>query len=309
MRRRRFGLWAVSSTVSAAWANTVGAQVLPPANPLVDRVWDVRAQAFVTQDALFQRAAQARYVLLGEQHDSAEHHARQLAMLRALSERGVRASLAMEQLDTKYQAALDRAQMAGVHDAEALADAGQLNRKGWRWPFYRDLMAHAAAQGWPLRAANLSRGEARAIVLGSAPPPVAALDDVQQSAMESDVVQGNCGHRPAAPVLQGMVHAQRARDARMAEVLNAARAPVVLIAGAGHVRRDRAVPRYLAQPEQALVVAYTEVREGVTQPTDYDSAGFDFLWFTPPTPRADPCVTPLPGLAGPSVLPSQPESP
>lgn len=265
---------------------------------LLDRVWDVRAGAFISLDDLFQRAAASRYVLLGEQHDSEAHHARQLQMLQALSARGRQPALALEQFDTEHQAALRQAQQSGVRDAEALADAGQLNRRGWRWPMYRDLIAHAGQQGWPLLAANLSRAEARRIVLGEMPAPAAA-DAEQQRLMEDDVIQGHCGHRPSPQLLTGMVGAQRARDARMAAVLEAAGGPVVLIAGAGHVRRDRAVPRHLAEPARALAVGLVEVREGRIAPVDYDSAGFDILWFTASKPRPDPCAAPLPGLAGP----------
>lgn len=280
----------------------VQAQTAEP-HPLLDRVWDVHAGAYISVDDLFQRAAVSRYVLLGEQHDSEAHHARQLQMLQALSARGLKPALALEQFDTEHQAALRQAQQSGVREAEALADAGQLNRQGWRWPMYRELIAYAARQGWPLLAANLSRSQARRIVLGEVSAPAAA-DAGQQRLMEDDVIQGHCGHRPSDQLLAGMVGAQRARDARMAAVLEAAGGPVVLIAGAGHVRRDRAVPRHLAEPARALAVGLVEVREGRARPADYDSAGFDILWFTASRPRPDPCAAPLPGLAG-----SQPSAP
>lgn len=287
------------TTCALALGLMAGAQAqTTESHPLLDRVWDVRAGASISVDDLFQRAAATPYVLLGEQHDSEAHHARQLQMLQALSARGLKPALALEQFDTEHQAVLRQAQQSGVRDAEALADAGQLNRRGWRWPMYRDLIAHAAQRGWPLLAANLSRAEARRIVLGEMPAPAAA-DAEQQRLMEDDVIQGHCGHRPAAHLLAGMVGAQRARDARMAAVLEAAGGPVVLIAGAGHVRRDRAVPRHLAEPARALAVGLVEVREGRTVPADYDSAGFDILWFTASRSRPDPCAAPQPGLAGP----------
>jgi uncharacterized iron-regulated protein len=293
MKRRLLVAWALVLGLMAG----VQAQTAE-SHPLLDRVWEVRAGAYLSPDIFFQRAAASRYVLLGEQHDSEAHHARQLQMLQALSARGLKPALALEQFDTEHQAALRLAQQSGVRDAEALADAGQLNRKGWRWPMYRDLIAHAAEQGWPLLAANLSRAEARRIVLGEVPAPAAA-DAEQQRLMEDDVIQGHCGHRPSPAILTGMVGAQRARDARMAATLDAASGPVVLIAGAGHVRRDRAVPRHLAEPARALAVGLIEVRDGKTDPAAYDSAGFDVLWFTASKQRSDPCATPLPGLAGP----------
>ena len=135
-------------------------------HPLQGRIWDTRTQQFITEDALYQRAAGARYVLLGERHDSEAHHARQLDVLKGLAALGAKPALALEQLDSEYQAALTQAQRAGQTDAETLADAGQLNRKGWRWPMYKDLIAFAAQRQWPLYAANLSRAEARKIAVG-----------------------------------------------------------------------------------------------------------------------------------------------
>lgn len=275
--------------------------VQPPLG-LQGRMWDTRTQQFITEPVLYQRAAAARYVLLGEKHDSEAHHARQLDVLRGLAALGAQPALALEQLDSEHQDALSRAQSAGQTDAEALADAGQLNRKGWRWPMYKDLMAFAAQRQWPLRAANLSRADARKIALGEVTPTLPAATPAQLAALENDVVQGHCGHRPEPARLAGIVAAQRARDARMAQVLDAVGGPVVLIAGAGHVRSDRAVPRYLAEPAKALAIALVETVAGKAEPADYDRAGFDVLWFTEHGEvRPDPCATPLLGLAAPAA--------
>lgn len=275
-----------------------------PSAGLQGRIWDTRARQFITEEGLYRRAAAARYVLLGERHDSVAHHARQFDVLQGLAALGVRPALAMEQMDSEHQASLSAAQSAGQVDAEALADAGQLNRKGWRWPMYKDLITFAAQRQWPLRAANLSRADARKIALGEVTPALPAITPEQQAALENDVVQGHCGHRPEPVRLAGIVAAQRARDARMAQVLDAAAGPVVLIAGAGHVRSDRAVPRYLAAPEKALSIAMVDALPGQLNPADYDGAGFDVLWFTEPGDiRPDPCAAPLPGLASPSSPP------
>ena len=285
------------------------AQVGPTANAVTEaaqmlegRIWDVHAQQFIAPEVMFQRAASARYILLGEKHDSQAHRARQLDMLQALAQRGRSPALAMEQFDSEYQPALAAAQGAGVVNADALADAGQLNRKGWRWPMYRNLIGFAGAQRWPLLAANLSRAQARQIAMGEVVPNIPAATRLQQAALEDDVVQGHCGHRPEPARLAGIVAAQRARDARMAQVLDRTLGQVVLIAGAGHVRADRAVPRYLAQPTQALTVALVEALPGRAEPSDYDSAGFDLMWFTATQPRPDACATPLPGLAAPAAV-------
>lgn len=270
---------------------------------LQGRIWDTRAQQFIAADVLYQRAAAARYVLLGETHDNEMHHARQLDVLQGLAALGAKPALALEQMDAEHQSALSQAQAAGQTDAEALADAGQLNRQGWRWPMYKDLLAFAARQPWPLHAANLSRVQARKIAMGEVIPALPAATPVQQAALENDVVQGHCGYRPEPARLAAIVAAQRARDARMAQTMDAVAGQVVLIAGVGHVRADRAVPRYLAAPAQALVIAMVEVVTDHSRATDYDSTGADVLWFTARgEARTDPCAAPLPGLAAPSSL-------
>lgn len=269
------------------------------AHPLDGKIWDGRAGAFIGIDAAYDRAARAHYLLLGEKHDSEIHHDLQLEALQALEQRSSKPALAMEQFDREHQAALAAAQGAGAY-AEALADAGKLNRQGWKWPMYKALITHAAERGWPLVAANLSRAEARDIALGKTSPALPAAAPGQLAAMEEDIVRGHCGQRPPDARLAAIVAAQRARDARMAEALDAAPGPVVFIAGAGHVRRDRAVPRYLKDADAALAIAYVETETGKADPAAYDGAGFDLLWFTPPTARPDPCAQPLTGSVAPA---------
>jgi uncharacterized iron-regulated protein len=277
--------------------------VNPPPHPLQGRIWDVAAKRFISAELAYQRAAASRYVLLGEKHDSEHHHAGQLMVLQALAARGVTPALAMEQMDAPHQSALSAAQQSGVNDAELLADAGQLNRKGWRWPAYKALIAFAAERQWPLLAANLPRLDAREIAMGKVVPLVPAIDDARRAQMELDVVHGHCGQRPDAGRLRDIVLAQRARDVQMAKVLDSVNGSVVLIAGSGHVLADRAVPQYLAEPQRALVLAFVELDGQKLKPVDYDSTGLDLLWFTPPTPRLDPCAVALTGsVASPKLI-------
>src|SRR5204863_8054830 len=217
----------------------------------------------------------ARYVILGEIHDNAEHHRLQRVVLESIAARGRRPVLAMEQFDSEYQPELDAARTRGA-DAEGLADAGRFDRKGWNWRLYKPLVQFALEFGWPLAAANLSRSDARAIVsdpLRSGLPPA---DPAVEKALARDISESHCGQAPEAKLLRGMVEAQRARDARMASVL---KRDTVLIAGAGHARRDRGVPLYVTG--DVVSVAFTEVEDGKTSPQDYAAKSYDFLWFTP----------------------------
>lgn len=194
----------------------------------------------------------------------------------------------MEQFDSEHQAAIDAAQARGA-DAEAIAEAGHFDRKGWNWPLYRPLVEFALEQRWPIVAANLSRAEARIIVrdpAASGLPPAPAL----ARALEQDIADSHCGERPPEKLLAGMVEAQRARDAKMASSL---RAPSVLIAGSGHARRDRGVPLYLPGAD-IVSIGFVEIDPDRQSPRDYfdglfTPASFDYVWFTERAKREDPC--------------------
>ncbi|WP_168224723.1 ChaN family lipoprotein [Rhodoferax aquaticus] len=269
------------------------------------QIWDIHAQQTISLEAAMARLQASRYVLLGEKHDNEIHHALQLQVLQSLHQGGRKPTLLMEQFDTEHQAALHAAQTAAAGStkdataqAERLADAGQLNRKGWRWPMYRDLIAFATAQRWPVAAANLSRAEARDIFKGSKTVTLPTASPALFAKWEADMVAGHCGQALPANMVTGLVTAQRARDATMAAALEATGPQgAVLIAGAGHVRRERAAPLYFQQASSnpaTITIAFTEVDPGITQTKDYDQEGFDLLWFTPAQTREDPCaVMPL----------------
>jgi len=252
-------------------------------NPLVGRIWDARAAAFVSQDALFDRVAESRYVILGETHDNPEQHRLQRVVLEGLAARGQQSVLAMEQFDSQYQAELDAARTRGA-DAEGLADAGHFDRKGWNWPLYKPLVQFAIEFGWPIAAANLSRGDARAIVADPARSGLPPADPYVETALSRDISESHCGKTPDAKLLRGMVEAQRARDARMASVF---KRDTVLIAGAGHARRDRGVPIYVEG--KVVSIAFMETESGKDRPADYEQT-YDYLWFTSRATRADPCA-------------------
>ncbi|MBM3519051.1 MAG: ChaN family lipoprotein, partial [Alphaproteobacteria bacterium] len=177
--------------------------------------------------------------------------------------------------------------------------------RGWPdWALYRPVADAALAARLPLVAADLPRSWIRQ-------PPTflrqRVLLDVAWGAplavaLEAELVEAHCGMLPAA-ALPRMVQAQRARDGHMADRMLAATAAgaggTVLIAGAGHVRRDRGVPWYLARRDgdiSAFVIAFVEVIGGLNDPAAYAEVApegpppFDLLWFTPRVDDRDPCA-------------------
>ena len=272
-------------------------------HPLAGHIVDPAAGQPVALGAALERMSAADVVLLGEVHDNPIHHRLQLKVLQQLSQ-ARRLALAMEQFDSEHQAAIDEAWRRPGVDAEMLADAGQFAREGWGWPLYRPLVQEAVQRRLPLVAINLSREGARAVAReGFESMPAGAGREVveepwnpkMQAVLEELIRVGHCGE-VSPRVLKMIVTAQRSRDAVMAERI----APhldrgAVVVLGAGHARRDLAVPVYLARlapGRRILSVGMVEVREDADAPHDYLAVReglFDLVWFTPRNVRADPC--------------------
>ena len=313
-RRGGVALVVVGLLVGCAATSTpvdVGAWQAPlgRAHPLTGRIWDVKARRFVTSDAVVARLAGARYVLLGERHDNPDHHRVQAALLRALLAAGRRPAVVFEMFTADDAPAIARYLTAAPRDAAGLADAVDWKRSGWPdWAYYQPIVQAALDAGVPIVAGNLPQATVRALARGNRAALAEglaaryALDQPLpgggQAALTTEIREAHCGHLPADRI-EGMVLAQRARDATLAEsLLTAARDGAVLIAGNGHVRGDRGVPSYLRAREPAATIAALaplEVHDGWTRPADYEAAfggavPYDWMWFTPRMDDVDPCA-------------------
>ena len=267
----------------------------------------MREGRFIDERALVAALLAARFRFIGEVHDDAAQHAVRARLLAALAPEHPAA--VMEIFDFGHDAEIAAAQ-ARADDADALATAGALDRPAWGWPLHRPVVAAALAAGLPIRAANVGRDELMALARKrdagrwQARIAVTPWSERDDATMKRDIVDAHCGALPERAV-PAIAFAQRVRDAAMAQALaDAAREAggAVLLAGNGHVRRDLGAPRYLLAselprgPADIVSVGFIEatadeIRDIAFQRTLHDTGGeYDFVWFTPPTPRPDPCA-------------------
>jgi uncharacterized iron-regulated protein len=237
--------------------------------------------------------AAADFILLGETHDNPRHHQARAELLRDLPP-GVK-TVVLEQLERGKR--LDPA----LPLDDALERAG-FDRKAWGWPLHQPVFVAARDLGASLLGGNLGRKDGRRVaregesaldadqarLLEHSP-----LSDTARGLLDESLNTGHCGHLPAAR-LPNMRLAQRARDAALARTLLESRdGPVVLLAGNGHVRRDFGVPVLLAgQAPGARVVSigFMEIAPGERPEPGHMGDAYDFLWFTAPAEREDPCA-------------------
>ncbi len=292
------------------------AAALPPSaiHPLQGRIWDTRQQTFISREAFDARVLAADAVLLGEIHVNAEHHALQADVIRHLAAGGPGPAVVFEMLEADQQGHIDAARQDRGVRAETIADVTGFRDSGWDWDHYGPLIETTLDLDLPLVAGNAPRDLVRAAATGQDDPLTAAerrrlgldvpLPEPAGDALLDEIIEGHCGHLPPG-MAPGLVAAQRLRDATMTDQLIRAREAgaggrprqTVLIAGAGHVRRDFGVPHYLAgrSPQTApLAVSLTEIVDGENDPSAYLPGGdtepvFDILWFTSRTEREDPC--------------------
>jgi uncharacterized iron-regulated protein len=274
-------------------------------HPLTGSLWDVRAGKQVSEEIFFTQAAAARWVLLGEKHDNAEHHRLQARVVGALAQVGRRPAVVWEMAQPVQEAALRDARLPEVGD---LGRALDWEARGWpAWPEYQPIAEQALRHGLAMYPGKPSQDLVRRVSRGEPlPDDLATRFDFTQpypaameAALQEDLDVGHCGRLPPA-ALAPMVRVQRLWDAWMADALRRAGETsdgAVLIAGAGHVRKDRAVPWQLgltgARAGDILTLALVEVRPGHDAAKAYDAFDpslFDYVWFTPGVDREDPCA-------------------
>ncbi len=290
----------------AACASSPSPRLTQLEHPLVGRIWDVQAGKFIDQAALDRKILAAEYLLLGERHDNPVHHSHQTQIVRQLQQAGRQASVAFEMIDDQQGNLLARHPITSVEQMIAILEQF---RNHWDYEQrYKGLFTEVIATGYPIMPANLNRERLKQITQhGEDKLPKAyktmlqqaPLAEAQKKSLQQEIKQSHC-NMLGDEASNKMILAQRVRDAVIAHSLTRNRAPVkVLIAGAGHVRKDRGVPLYLAKQVKAnrvLTIGFTEVVAGETDVTHYaeqwgaESLPFDIVWFTPQMERRDFCA-------------------
>ncbi len=286
------------------WQNTLQA-----GDPLVGKIWSVREKRFITARRLADDLGQAKYILIGEIHDNADHHRLQAWLIDQVA-KVRKPAVVMEMIS------LDKAAKLGAYLARPDASGAGLGpaldwaKGGWPdWSFYQPIADAVFRAGVPLRPGDPGRAAIRSVASGGLASLEAderkrlALDKPLSPGLDEalgrDIKESHCGLLPEA-ALGPMTQVQRYRDAGLASALVTAGkgGGAILIAGNGHVRSDRGVPWYLvghAAAAKISSVMLLEMTEGAATVADLAVTGpdgepaADYLWFTPRAEREDQC--------------------
>jgi len=252
----------------------------------------------------FEAFATASVLLVGEQHDAAQHHRIQTDLVQWLTERGRLAALVLEMAEQgQSTAGLDRqASVDAVKTALGWTDAA------WPWADYQGAIMAAVRAGVPVVGANLSRAGLRQAMSQPAleqliPPPALLVQDERMRA-------GHCGMLPESQI-RPMTRVQIARDQAMAQTLEMSlqaalatmpssdgptgstdaakvRPLVLLLAGHGHVDKAVGVPQHLRTTHKVLRLQAGPAEGDADQASELSA---DLVWTTPPLPPTDYCAS------------------
>ena len=180
-------------------------------------------------------------LLLGEQHDAAEHQDMHRQVVEELARRRTLGAVVLEMAERgRTTAGLPRtANEAQVREALVWGPGG------WSWEAYRPAVMAAVAAGVPVLGGNLPRPHMRAAMADAhldAAISAPVLREQQQA-----VRNGHCNLLPEHQIAP-MARIQIARDRAMAQTLQQAATggkTVVLLAGGRHVDERLGVPLHL----------------------------------------------------------------
>jgi len=267
---------ALAATLAGCAATGPSAPSAPPAPP-----WPGHLQALLPADVL----------LLGEQHDAADHQRLQREAVQWLAARGQLAAVVLEMAESGHST---RSLPQGASDAQAQA-ALQWNDAAWPWKAYGPVVMAAVAAGVPVLGGNLPRAQMRTAMADTAWDrhlPAPALQR-QHEALR----QGHCGLLPETQIAP-MARIQIARDARMAQTAQQALQSgrtVLLVAGGGHVLRSLGVPTHWPDGMVSKVVLAQAGKAQAAIKNDADTAptadvDTDAVIGTPALPPRDACA-------------------
>jgi uncharacterized iron-regulated protein len=312
------------ATVERTWHSLVGGQ-----NPLVGKVWDVRAQKFISQSELVGNLIDADYVLLGEKHDNRDHHELQAEIIRGIARSGKKPRVVFEQIAFDQNAKLAAHLELKPKDSAGIAEVLEWNKSGWPdYKIYEPVFRAALESKLKILGVNMSSREVREV---GARGLEALEDDLFRSLhldrefnrgvialMEEEIRASHCYMLPDS-ALPKFTTIQRARDATIAYRAEAAAKQdgAIFILGAGHARNEWGVPVYLRRINKIskiASVAFLEVKPEYTKPEIYieGNAPFDYVWFTPANESTDACEKHKAELEGmrkklEAASPSEPE--
>ncbi len=295
---------------------------------LIDKIWSVSAQKFISNKDLNRQLVKSKIVLLGETHDNARHHQLQAQVITELANNHSPV-VAFEMLNQNRQDTIDKfqsqyyspssnsTQLTSSKKVELFSQQINWEKSGWpKWDYYRPVFYSSIDKELPIIAANLNIKTIRNVIKQGSkilePHYQDLLNKYQyepsvKEELKKEILSAHCDMLPEK-MLSPMLLGQQVRDIAMAQIIiysitdqsTKEKSQLVLIAGSGHTRTDYGIPYYLSREiprAETTSLAFIEVEADEFNPESYvkgwsdtaEKLPFDYVWFTKKAAREDQC--------------------
>ena len=252
---------------------------------LVGKIWSTSNQSWILYSEMVDALQSKQHIFIGEKHDNPDHHDWQAKILQSIhKDRAV----AFEMLS------VDQKPESSVQDSLALAVAVGWEKSGWPdFDMYKSIFDVVFTNDLPIVYAHPQREDVMRVMkqgfneednawLEAGEP----LSDSAQTELQEEISASHCGHASDGMVKM-MINAQQYKDAFMSKEIRDSEKKSVLIAGTGHTRQGKGMPRFFNE-ESVAVVHMVEVLPQNEDITSYGQDA-DYLIFTPRMSNEDPC--------------------
>ncbi len=220
----------------------------------------------------------ADFVFLGEKHDNPKHHEIQAALLEHFLKVGD--LVVFEMINHDQQTVIDQYLTGKISYAE-LPNALKWETSGWpNWAYYGPLFKAAKAASAEILYGSFTKDALmKQAMLRIARPKI--LSDDQMTDLDETIRTSHCQLLPENMV-RSMSNMQIIKDELMAKQL-AKKKPnskAFLIAGNGHVRKDRGVPKHLEFTGISNIFVLGLIEEN-SEPAEWELySEYDAIWVT-----------------------------
>lgn len=275
-------------------------QLMRQDHPLVDTIWDVKAGKQITQDELIARLAKVTHVLVGERHNNPRHHDIQALIIDGLAKQGRQPFVLFEHISSEF---LPVTSDLKKDDVAGLGEKLEWKKRGWpAWSMFQPIFDTIVENNLKVVPAGPTFKLLMQVGHGGAPSEKVAAqlqwDREYSKEQEEDLLDelemSHCGKLKRIS-LGPLVWMQRLKDSSMGYFSRISATNdhgSVVIAGSGHVRKDRGIPWWINDGSSKLTVAAHEVNHKLNNPDQYsnfDPDQFDFIWFTGRVDEDDAC--------------------
>lgn len=260
-----------------------------------DRLLHLTSQKRLTLSQAVPKLKTQEIILVGEYHTNADHHRRQLAVIRALDQAGVPVAIGMEMFRSDAQPQLDRWSAGEI----AEQDFRPIYFDNWNfdWGLYAPILRYARDQNLPVVGLNVSRK----ITSQVARKGFKSLTEAQRGKLDevacrvdqtymAFIKRAYGAHAHGNLDFTFFCEAQLVWDNIMAinalDYIQAHPGTVlVIIAGNGHAWKGGIPTQLQKRGHRAHTVILPEI-EGITAPGMVDHNDADYIYLTKATPSS-----------------------